>query len=151
MKNLDLKESLFLVFSLIFSTTLVVVSFSYPADSSDFPRFLSSLMLLTSMMMAVNTLRSGKIKSNKNNDIGKIFNNLKIPLSVFLGTALYISSIGWLGYYYSTALFMSGGMLAAGGRKYGLIALATGLFLFLVFILFGYSLGLQLPPGSVFR
>lgn len=151
MKNLDLKESLFLVFSLIFSTTLVVVSFSYPADSSDFPRFLSSLMLLTSMMMAVNTLRSGKIKSTKNNDIGEVFNNLKIPLSVFLGTALYISSIGWLGYYYSTALFMSGGMLAAGGRKYGLIALATGLFLFLVFILFGYSLGLQLPPGSVLR
>ncbi|NLB90723.1 MAG: tripartite tricarboxylate transporter TctB family protein [Clostridiales bacterium] len=151
MKNINTKELLFLIFTLIFSASLVAVSFSYPADSSDFPRFLSSAMLCISLTMIVNTLKSGLIKSDESGNVRDAIRRLKIPFSVFIGIAFYIASLKWFGFYLSTPLFMSGGMLMAGSRRFGLIAITTTAFLVVVFLLFSYSLGLKLPGGVIFK
>jgi hypothetical protein len=151
MKYIDLKESSFLLFSLLFSLLLVGVSFSYPEDSSEFPRFLSLVLLGLSLAMSVASVRSGRLKEGKGSSFRALAERMKIPAAVFLGVSLYVASIEIFGFYSSTPVFMAGGMFAAGSRRYGTIALTTLLFLALVYALFSYSLGLRLPGGIVFE
>lgn len=150
MKKYDAKEISFVGFSFLFSLLLVVVSFSYPKDSSDFPRFLSSVMLLLSIAMVFTSLRSGKFRKTQSASPFS-WEKLKIPAAVFAGVSLYVFAVRFFGYYLSTLAFLGLSMTLSGSRRFKMIAAATVLFLALVYVLFTYSLGLNFPRGLFFE
>ncbi len=150
MKKFNVKEISFLCFSFLFSIGLVVVSFSYPKDSSDFPRFLSSVMLLLSIAIIFTSLRSGKFRKTQS-DSHFSWEKIKIPAAVFAGVSLYVFAVRFVGYYLGTLAFLGVSMTLSGSRRFKMIAAATVLFLALVYVLFSYSLGLNFPRGLLFE
>lgn len=136
------------------SAWLVIQSFRYPGDSSQFPRFLSSLMLILSIALLLRTLRKrpqeplaccNDSEATKP-DEGSRF-RLPVSVTVFLSIIAYILAIQYLGYLVATALFMLGSMWFFGQRRVLVSLAATVLFMALVYVMFVHFFGLRLPEG----
>lgn len=147
------KELFFAVSITVISSLLLITSFTYPAESSEFPRFLCGLMLFFSVLILVKALRSRRVaKENINTEesSGSIMFKLKVPAIVFSLTIAYVVGIMYIGYFVSSIIFLVGTMSVFG--KQGLFAktIATAGFLLVVYALFVSFLGLRLPEGLLF-
>jgi hypothetical protein len=152
MKN-KYKELFFAISISVISLLLLLTSFTYPPESSVFPKFLCSLMLLFSLLILVKALRSrtGAKENNQTEESsGNIICKFKIPTLIFSLTILYIAGIMYIGYFVSSIIFLIGTMSIFGKR--GLLAktIATAGFLIVVYALFVSFLGLRLPEGLLF-
>ena len=137
------------------STWLVIQSFRYPGDSSQFPRFLSGMMLILSIVLLLRTLARRPAADCGDAKVaepeGGTRPRFPISVSVFLSIIAYILAIQYLGYLVATALFMLGSMWFFGQRRILLSLAATALFMALVYVLFVHFFGLRLPEGLLIQ
>lgn len=147
MKNKS-KELFFAISISVISLLLLLTSFTYPPESSVFPKFLCSLMLLFSLLILVKALRlpAGSGDNNK----GDIIVRLKVPAIVFSLTIAYIAGIMYIGYFVSSIIFLIGAMTVFGKQRFLAKTIATAGFLIVVYALFVSFLGIRLPEGLLF-
>lgn len=133
----------------LLSLALMARSYTYPASSSVFPRFLSVVLLALSALLVVDLLRKprpqGGSRPGPRLSLGGVARHP--GLFVFGSLTLYVLAMTWLGFMLSTIGFMVGTMLHLGSRSW-VAVLAWGVgFPILAYLLFHTLLGLQLPRG----
>jgi putative tricarboxylic transport membrane protein len=153
------KDRLFAGGMLLLSLVLAIQSFRYPAESAQFPRFLSVLLILLSVLLVIRNVRAVRADTDQvRPDDVRAARPSQRPagLGVFLAhagvfvfgsTALYVLAIQWLGFLTGSVCFMVTCAFSLGNRRWALVlgwGLALPAFLYL---LFHSVLGLQLPAG----
>ena len=143
------KELFFAVAMTVLSALLTIQSFRYSHESSVFPRFLTLLMCVFSLLLLFKNIRRLKESEGRNGSLSlsDAIRSLKIPAVVFGGTALYAVAINYIGYFTSTLLFMAGPMIAFGKQKVTTSIAITVIFMAVIYALFVSFLGLGLPKG----
>ena len=132
---------------------LVIRSFSYAPGSSLFPRFLTLVMTLLSLMLLVRTVRSRPDRAEAGEtteERSSLWTRCKVPFLIFAFTALYAVAIQVVGYFTSTTLFLVGTMAFFGRHRLWVMGGASVLFLAVIYALFVQFLGLRLPEGLLF-
>lgn len=148
MKNRT-KELFFAISISIISLLLIATSFTYPPESSDFPKFLCGLMVLFSFLILIKALRlSVGVKGSDTCSV--IAGKLKTPAMIFSMTIAYIAGIMYIGYFVSSVVFFMGSMSVFGKEKFMSKAIAAAGFLVVVYALFVSFLGIRLPEGLLF-
>lgn len=140
----------------ILSLYLIRTSFSYPANSSGFPRFLSVLLLLLSIVLfwrnrAVwkpteeivhkNLLAGGGEEVHENSNISW-WRNPVLLVSVII--VIYALLIKLLGFFPATIIQLVGSMLLFGNRSWLTIVLSTTTLIIFLYIVFSIILGAPL-------
>lgn len=142
------KDRSFAVIMVLLSAAFLAQSLSYPAESSQFPRFLMAVQLLFSLIFLFQQFRLPLAsKSVPNNEV---IASLAPAFKVFLITSLYILAIDSIGYFSATAAFLLGAMSLFGNRRVVVMALVSGCFLVLIYALFVLFMGVRLPQGFLF-
>ena len=153
------KDRLFAVGMLILSLGLAIQSFSYPAESAQFPRFLSVLLVLLSALLTIREVRALRAAAEgaPAPDEGaaappragaRIGALLTSPETfVFASTALCVLAIQGLGFLAGSVAFMLACAFFLGNRRW-VTVLAWGFaFPAALYLLFHSVLGLALPTG----
>lgn len=146
------KELGFAAGMLALSLALLLQSFSYRADSSQFPRFLMVLQVLFSAALLAKGLlarpwRLAGAAAVPATNWRRLAAEIEKPLAVFVATSAYLLCIQYLGYYASTALFLTGSMFYFGERRLLVTLGVTGLFVLSIYALFVMFIGVRLPEG----
>ncbi len=142
------KDRVFAVGMLLLSILLVGQSFRYPADSAQFPRFLSIVLLLLSTLLIVREARAGGRSAAPAPAGHRVARALSSPtLFVFLATGLYVLAIQWLGFLSASVAFMLACPLALGNRRWAGVAFWGLCFPFALYLLFHTLLQVHLPEG----
>ncbi len=144
------KDRSFAAGLLILSVLLVVQSFRYPADSAQFPRFLSIVLLVLSALLTIRATRRG----------GSLGPAAPLPaaprlagvaasptLFVFVATGVYILAIQWLGFLSASVAFMLACPIALGNRRWPGVLLWGLFFPVALYLLFYSLLRVHLPAG----
>ncbi len=149
------KELWFAAVMTLFSAALLARAFSYPPESSQFPRFLLAIQLVFCLVLLGRAAVKQKTDANHGSDkvtepassVTKTFAAMKVPLQIFAASSAYILAIEALGYFVATAAFLSGTMYLFGKHK-PLVLLGVSLgFLLIVYALFVLFIGVRLPQG----
>ncbi len=143
------KDRVFAVGMLVLSILLAVQSFRYPAESAQFPRFLSMVLLLLSALLVIREARRGAPPSvaPEASRVGLAAMAASPTVLVFLITAAYILAIQWLGFLSGSVAFMLACPLVLGNRRWPGVLLWGLLFPVALYLLFHSVLGVQLPAG----
>ena len=142
------KDRSFAVIMVLLSAAFLAQSLSYPAESSQFPRFLMEVQLLFSLIFLFQQFRQPlEPKTVQNREV---MASLVPAFKVFLITSLYVLAIDYIGYFSATAAFLLGSMALFGNRRLGVMGLVTGCFLALIYGLFVLFMGVRLPQGLFF-
>lgn len=142
------KDRSFAVIMVLASAAFLAQALSYPAESSQFPRFLMVVQLLFSLIFLVQQFRhplEPKTVPNR-----EVLVSLVPAFKVFLITSLYVLAIDVTGYFSATATFLVGAMALFGNRRLMVMGLVTGCFLALIYGLFVLFMGVRLPQGLLF-
>lgn len=153
------KDRLFAGGMLLLSLALTIQSFRYPAESAQFPRFLSVLLVFLSALMVIRVVRAVRTGADRTRPddphAGRpqlsrpgLRTFLSSPgVFVFASTALYVLAIQWLGFLAGSVGFMVTCALALGSRRWVLVFVWGLAFPAVLYLLFHSVLGLQLPAG----
>ncbi len=144
------KDRVFAVGMLFLSVLLVVQSFRYPADSAQFPRFLSIVLLLLSALLTIRAARGGGRLAPAAPPLAatRPAGAAASPtLFVFLVTGLYILAIQWLGFLSASVAFMLACPIALGNRRWLGVVLWGLFFPVALYLLFHSLLRVHLPAG----
>lgn len=142
------KDRAFAVIMVLLSAGLLAQSLSYPAESSQFPRFLMGVQLVFSLIFLVQQFRLPlELKTVPG---AQVLASLVPAAKVFLATSLYVLAIGHIGYFSATAAFLLGAMALFGGRRLVVLVSVTACFLAVVYALFVLFMGVRLPQGVFF-
>lgn len=145
------KEVSFAGFMSLLSLALFARGLMYPAESSQFPRFMMILQSAFSLVLLYTALRlPGSPSASGAAGAGKaaaVWKELKAPLQVFLSASLYIFGIGFLGYFTATILFLAISMFVFGRHKAVVIIGASLGFIAVIYALFVLFIGVRLPQG----
>ncbi len=145
------KEIGFAAAMTVISAAFLVQSFLYPAESSQFPRFLMMLQTVFCLVLLAKALRQPKKENETKNVQGgkgkSLIAELKVPLQIFVASSGYLLAIDALGYFVASSIFLSGTMFWFGARKPIVIIGATAGFLLTVYALFVLFIGVRLPQG----
>lgn len=142
------KDRSFAVIMVLVSAAFLAQSLSYPAESSQFPRFLMGIQLLFSLIFLFQQFRlplEAKTVQNK-----EVIASLVPAFKVFLITSMYVLAIDYVGYFVATTAFLMGAMALFGNRRLLVMAVVTGCFLALIYALFVLFMGVRLPQGLLF-
>lgn len=142
------KDRYFAVIMVLLTVGLLAQSFSYPAESSQFPRFLMAVQLLFSLVFLFQQFRLPL--ESKTAQAVEVVASLVPAFKVFLITSLYVLAIDYVGYFSATAAFLIGAMSLFGNRRLVVMMLVTGCFLTVVYALFVLFMGVRLPEGLLF-
>ena len=142
------KERIFSIGISVISILLTIQDFRYPAESSQFPRFLCLLMVLFSMIILVRNIMDKT--TAKAECLASFKEVMKIPFIVFASTAMYIFAIQYVGYFVSTVIYMFSIMSMFGQKRILPMGVAVTVFLGVIYALFVSFLGLRLPEGFLF-
>jgi hypothetical protein len=142
------KDRSFAVIMVLLSAAFLAQSFRYPADSSQFPRFLMGVQLLFSLIFLFQQFRLPlEAKTVPGRDV---LASLWPAFKVFLITSLYVLAIDYVGYFSATAGFLMGAMALFGNRRLVVMASVTACFLAVIYALFVLFMGVRLPQGLLF-
>ena len=142
------KDFAFSICMVVLSIVLAVQSFRYPADSAFFPRVLSILLLLLSLLLLIRAFWQPPREDRTGGIRGNSFSLMKSPQIVVFGSAtLYIAVIPVLGFLVSTALFLFGSILFLDRRKLIVAAIYGICFSAAIYFVFHAVLGVTLPRG----
>lgn len=152
------RDRLFAIGTLVVSLLLVTQSFRYPAESAQFPRFLSVLLLVLSAMLVIREMRAGSgapppapgeqepaLASGRHSGLRGIAAGPEAL--VFASTGLYILAIQWVGFLAGSVAFMLACAAFLGNRRWLAMAAWGLLFPVALYLLFHSLLGVQLPSG----
>lgn len=149
------KEVGFAAAMTLLSLAFLVRAFFYPEDSSQFPRFLMMLQTVFSGLLLAGSLAlpgKGKDRSAPaaaGPDPARRLAAFKVPLQVFVAASLYLLAIGFIGYFVSTALFLSLSMFWFGRHRLVVLAGVSLGFIAVVYALFVMFIGVRLPRGML--
>lgn len=147
------KELFFAIAITVISAILFFISFTYPAKSSDFPKFLCGLMLLFSILILLKAVRSemeARKSGNREKSDEKFISSLKVSAIIFSLTIAYVFGIMYIGYFVSSVIFLITMMSIFGKQKLLAKIIATLLFLIVIYVFFVSFLGLRLSQGLLF-
>jgi hypothetical protein len=145
------RERIFGAGMCVLSSALAIQAFRYPAESAHFPRFLSVLLLLLSILLVIRGVRAPRPERptpEEHTPRFSVAESLRSPAAfVFGASAIYLVTMQWLGFLASSILFMAACAGWLGHRRWptGLVwgvAFPLGLY-----ALFHGVLGLALPMG----
>ena len=149
------RDRLFGVGMCIVSAALAIQSFRYPAESAQFPRFLSVLLVLLSALLAIRSLRSAPAGAHRvaqderpattHDQATTLWRSP--ALFVFGTTAIYILAIEWLGFLTGSIVFMVGCPLCLGSRHWVTLLTWGVTFPLALYLMFHTLLRLPLPAG----
>lgn len=142
------KDRSFAVIMVLLSAAFLAQSLRYPAESSQFPRFLMGVQLLFSLIFLFQQFRHPL--GPKAVQSGEVIASLVPAFKVFLITSLYVLAIDYIGYFSATAAFLLGAMALFGNRRLVVMGLVTACFLALIYALFVLFMGVRLPQGLLF-
>lgn len=142
------KDRSFAVIMVLLSAALLAQSLRYPAESSQFPRFLMGVQLLFSLIFLFQQFRLPL--ETKPVPTMEVIASLAPAFKVFLITSLYVLAIDYVGYFSATAVFLIGAMALFGNRRTLVMASVTGCFLAVIYALFVLFMGVRLPQGLLF-
>lgn len=152
----DQKELVFSLSITAISAALLLRSFAYPAESSNFPRFLTALMLFFSLILLVKDIRERNASSAATQKSAEApratgsSSSFRTAFLVFAGTALYAGAIQYIGYFVSTTVFFVGMMTLFGKHRLWVSFCSSAAFMLAMYALFVKFLGLRLPEGLLF-
>jgi hypothetical protein len=135
------KEIVFAAAMTALSAALLANTYSYPAASVQFPRFLVFLQLLFSLILLVRSISLPRDTAPGHTA------GLVIPLQIFSAISGYIIAIDQIGYFVATSLFLTGSMYLFGRHRPFVLICVTAVFLLIVYVLFGLLIGVRLPAG----
>lgn len=150
------KEIAFCVLMLGVGCACLAQSYAYDDASSQFPRFLSTLLVL---LGGVNIFRVARLRPTAVKVVSEtVFRKdpwLGSTARVLCSVALYVLCLRWIGYYVSTALFLGMSMYVFREKDSGadlrrIAPLAIAIFLAMVYGLFNVFLGTSMPQGVLF-
>lgn len=142
------KDRAFAVIMVLVSAAFLAQALSYPAESSQFPRFLMGVQLLFSLIFLFQQFRHPV--GPKTVQSGEVIASLVPAFKVFLVTSLYVLAIDYIGYFAATAAFLLGAMALFGNRRLVVMGVVTVCFLALIYALFVLFMGVRLPQGLLF-
>jgi len=136
----------------IISAAFLVQSYLYPAESSQFPRFLMMLQAAFCLILLWRALKQPKAVGTKTEDTvtGKkvgLLSEMKVPLQIFVASSAYLIGISTLGYFVASSIFLAGTMYWFGTRKPIVIIGVTAGFLLTIYALFVLFIGVRLPQS----
>lgn len=146
----QLRELYFAAAITIVSLLLMIQSFRYPPESSDFPRFLTILMTLFSLALFAKSWLKYRSETSENQSINlkAIIESQKTPAIVFFATGAYVAGMNYIGYFTSSVIFIIGMMLFfTRSKKWTVMIVSTAGFLVVVYALFVWFLKLRMPQG----
>jgi hypothetical protein len=148
------KDRIASILLLCLAIGVFIASGNFRAESAAFPRMISIVMALASIMMFLRTLSFKKnlpppVASDPNID-NTFFRNIPnffISISVILA---YLVTIRYLGYFTSTFIMIIAMVFLLGYRDYRMIAYSTAGFLIGVYVIFILIFNRPLPRGIFF-
>lgn len=145
------KDFYFAVGSFVSSSFICWLSFSYPYKSSIFPRFITLLLIVFSLILMVRRRKSISYRRFLNNIcLGKFSFIHSYPFIIFAGLSLYICGIAYIGYVISTIIFLGFSIFFIGQKNWILIISVTLCCTTFIFLIFSKCLGTSLPMGLFF-
>jgi putative tricarboxylic transport membrane protein len=142
------REIAFSICMVALSSFLTFQSFRYPADSAFFPRVLSLLLLLLSLLLLTRAFRQSPREGRTGGTRGNAFSLINNqPILVFGSTTLYVVMIPILGFLVSTALFIFGSIVFRDRRRLVVAAIYGVCFSAALYFAFHAVLGVTLPRG----
>jgi putative tricarboxylic transport membrane protein len=119
-----------------------------PVGPEAVPLVVGTLLLVTSVWLAIDVLRGGRGEPEGGEDIelggGTDWKTIAMLVAAFLANALLIEPVGW---WFSGAVLFWGAAFALGSRHYVRDAAIAFALSFGTFYLFALVLGTTLPPG----
>ncbi|MDR1708641.1 MAG: tripartite tricarboxylate transporter TctB family protein [Candidatus Accumulibacter sp.] len=144
------REVIFAVTMTAISALLLARSCMYAPESSGFPRFLTGLMLLFSLILLTKSWRTRSAPINAD-AVHRTFRQIfGLPAFVIGGAILYAIGIKYVGYFASTMLFFLGAMVFYGKNKLWKALVASVSFMAVMYGLFVRFLGMRLPDGLLY-
>lgn len=133
------------IIMLIFSVTVLILTFDMPKAPAHFPQIVVFFMLLFSLYIG-----AFGIRKTLAGDVEKKFEHVKSPMIAFALIMAYALLINYLGFFASTAIFIAAFMVYYNVKKYIVIFLTMVLVDVFVYVLFTVQLNIQLPAGILF-
>jgi len=147
------RDCIFALVATAISTLGLVQAFTYPPESSNFPKFLLWLMLLFSVLLLIKNIRTAAVSVDAASAAASragLYDSLKTAAFVICGTAVYALAIRYIGYFVGTAAFFLYVMLVYGKNKLLPSLLSLAGFVAVMYSLFVWFLGMRLPEGLLF-
>lgn len=141
------KEVLFATAMSAISFAFLLGTYRYPEDAVTFPRFLLILSCMFSVLLMV---RAIGLRAQQQATPQSPWTRIGAPIKVFVSISIYIAAIEILGFYVASAMFLLGSMLMYGRDSWSTRLLVTGGFLLVIYVLFGWLIGVRLPAGLLF-
>jgi putative tricarboxylic transport membrane protein len=141
------------------SIGLIAVSFSYPLQSSSFPRVLSIVLLGLSLVLLWNRRSAPKSEARDGVESSKAAVNTQEVSGdgqviwrspafwMFMGTLAYAGTISVLGFFTATFLYLLGSMLFLGERRLLIVTLYPIGLCALIYFIFRVVLRVAIPSG----
>ena len=121
-------------------------TFSMPASAVLFPRIVTSLLIILSLLLTVTSLIN--MKKGKYPDAQPLeVKTLQNPLISFAMIVAYVALINVLGFYSATVLFLIVFMRYMNIRSIKTIALTEVVLVGFIYLLFSVALNVRLPQG----
>lgn len=150
-KNKDLMIGIiFLIFSLLYISQIGIIKISNfaPIDSAFFPKVLSAIMIILSLIEIAVGIKKMKSEPAEEDNEEKI--NYINVIKTFILSVAYVALLQPLGFIISSVIYATAGMIVLCPKeeckpvKFLIISAAVSV---VIYILFRYALGLVLPPG----
>ncbi len=141
------KELVFSVTALAFSLFCAMVAFSYPKDSSSFPRILCVTLILLSLFMLCKSL---KVKSNDDAACNSNIYLSRRNIIFYLLCCIYIIALTTIGFYVSTYCYVFCTCIFLKCRNKIIIVVWPAILCLLLYIVFSCLLLVPTPAGILF-
>lgn len=141
------KELIFAMSMTAVSIAFLFGTYIYPEESVTFPRFLVVLSIFFSALLLVQAIRT---PASRQASSQRPLTRIALPIKVFVSVSIYVAAIDIVGFYISSALFLLGSMLMYGNDRWATRLAVMAGFLLVVYVLFGWLIGVRLPSGLLF-
>ena len=146
------KDLLFFAIVLCIAAVACVFAFSYPRNSSAFPRMLCLALFLIAAVSAIDVLRkkpaSPAPAEEEKQETANQFS--KTSALIFIMTALYILALTKIGFFVSTYLFVFSGMVVLNYRNKPVLFLWPLALSGIIWLIFCEFLNVPTPEGILF-
>lgn len=141
------KDSVFALISLIISIALALVAFSYPSDSSWFPRILCLTIVFLSLVLLIQSKRHKKAERAEEEG-QNIFS--KRTLSFYILCVIYILALPRIGFFVCSYLFIVAACIMFKYKNKFVIVLWPAALSVVLWGVFTYCLNVPTPQGIFF-
>jgi putative tricarboxylic transport membrane protein len=157
--NTNTRDRRLAIVTACISVVLIAVSFSYPPQSSGFPRVLSVVLLGLSLVLLWNRRSAPKSEARDGVEPSKAAANTQEVSGdgqaiwrspafwMFMGTLAYAGAISILGFFTASFLFLLGSMLFLGERRLLMLTLYPIGLCALIYFIFRVVLRVAIPSG----